>query len=53
MQLADHTAAQSAGCAVDVLIANAGMLKNELLADSDPLAWWRTQEVNVRGAPCL
>ncbi len=35
---------------IDVLVNNAGLLDPEVpLEDSDPGAWWRTVEVNVRG----
>lgn len=36
---------------VDVLVNNAGVIDAEVpLLDSDPDQWWRTVEVNVRGA---
>ena len=36
---------------VDVLVNNAGVIDTEVpLLDSDPEEWWRTVEVNVRGA---
>ena len=40
---------QSAGVTVDVCIANAGVLSNERLADTEPASWWHEQEVNLRG----
>lgn len=36
---------------VDLLVNNAGVIDTEVpLLDSDPAQWWRTVEVNVRGA---
>ena len=36
---------------VDLLVNNAGVIDTEVpLLDSDPEEWWRTVEVNVRGA---
>lgn len=36
---------------VDLLVNNAGVIDSEVpLLDSDPEEWWRTVEVNVRGA---
>ncbi|MCA1782527.1 MAG: SDR family NAD(P)-dependent oxidoreductase [Dermatophilaceae bacterium] len=36
---------------IDVLVNNAGVIDTEVpLLDSDPEEWWRTVEVNVRGA---
>ncbi|KJR82486.1 oxidoreductase, short chain dehydrogenase/reductase family [Sporothrix schenckii 1099-18] len=35
---------------LDILVNNAGVLEPvNLLGDSDPLAWWRTFEVNIKG----
>lgn len=36
---------------IDVLVNNAGVIDDEVpLEESDPAQWWRTVEINVRGA---
>lgn len=41
--------ATDAGGRLDILVNNAGYLSYEPIVDSDPLDWWTTWEVNVKG----
>ncbi|KAI1501008.1 hypothetical protein F5X99DRAFT_384138 [Biscogniauxia marginata] len=51
VKAAAETITTDFGGVLDVLICNAGYLKNWLpVADSDPTDWWRTWEVNVKGS---
>ena len=35
---------------MDVLVAAHGVLDNQLLDQSDPVAWWRSLDVNLKGS---